>query len=82
MNILQLKKYCLIIKAEWQNKLSLFILFKEKLWKIKQKQLKIKEKNMTAIEEYENQLVESNTLKSDYSAKIIKNYLKKNLLLK
>ena len=37
---------------------------------------------MIAIEEYENQLVESNTLKSDYSAKIIKNYLKKNLLLK
>ena len=37
---------------------------------------------MTAIEEYENQLVESNTLKSDYSAKIIKNYLKKKLVAK
>ena len=44
MNILQLKKYCLLIKNKWKNKLNLLISLLVKLLKNKQKQLKIKEK--------------------------------------
>ena len=44
MNILQVKKYYLLIKEEQQNKLSLYIRFWEKLMKIKQKRLKSKKK--------------------------------------
>ena len=45
MNILQVKKVYLLIKEEWQNKLSLHIIHQEKLLKNKQKQLKNKDKN-------------------------------------
>ena len=45
MNILQVKKYYLLIKEEWQNKLSLLNVLWEKLLKNKQKQLKIKVKS-------------------------------------
>ena len=45
MNILQVKNVYLLIKEEWQNKLSLHILPWEKLLKNKQKQLKSKDKN-------------------------------------
>ena len=45
MNILQVKKVYLLIKEEWQNKLSLHILPQEKLLKNKQKQIKNKDKN-------------------------------------
>ena len=45
MNILQVKKYCVLIKDKQQNKLSLYILLQEKLWKDKQKRLKTKEKS-------------------------------------
>ena len=42
MNILQVKKYCHLIKTEQQNKLSLNILLQEMF--LKKKQLKDKEK--------------------------------------
>ena len=44
MNILQVRKYNLLIKEELQSKLGLHILYQEKLFKNKQKQLKNKEK--------------------------------------
>ena len=44
MNILQVRKYNLLIKEELQSKLGLHILYQEKLFKSKQKQLKNKEK--------------------------------------
>ena len=45
MNILQVKKYYLLIKEEWKNKLRLLILLWQKLLKNKQKQLKTKVKS-------------------------------------
>ena len=45
MNILQVKNVNLLIKEEWQNKLSLHILPWEKLLENKQKQLKSKDKS-------------------------------------
>ena len=45
VNILQMKKYYLLIKLEKYNKLSSLFLLQEKLLKNKQKQLKIKEEN-------------------------------------
>ena len=45
MNILQVKIYYVLIKEVQYDKLSLFILLQEKLWKNKQNQLKIKEEN-------------------------------------
>ena len=45
MNILQLKKYYVLIKVELQDKLSLLILLYEKLLKNQLKQLKVKVKS-------------------------------------
>ena len=45
VNILQGKKYYLMIKVQWHSRLSLLIFFLRKAIKNKQKQLKIKEKN-------------------------------------
>ena len=39
MNILQVNKYCLLIKDKQQNKLSFHILLQEKLLKSKQKNI-------------------------------------------
>ena len=52
MNFLQAKKSCHLIKGEQQNKLSLYILFQEKLLKNKQKQFKTKQ--IKAIEDNKN----------------------------
>ena len=49
MNVLQIKKYDPMIKVEQQNKLSLLILFQEKLLKNKQKQLNNKDKKVEAL---------------------------------
>ena len=46
MNILQVRKYNLLIKEELQSKLGSHILYQEKLFKNKQKQLKNKEKKI------------------------------------
>ena len=51
MNFLQVKKYYLLIKKEWQNMLSLHILHQEKLLKNKQKQLKSKGKKKQILKE-------------------------------
>ena len=69
MNILQVKKYRLLIKDKQQNKLSLYILFLEKLLKNKQKQLKSKEKKqIKSLEKHGKQLVQSNELiKKDFN---------------
>ena len=45
MNILQVKKYCLLTKDKGQNNLGLHVLHQEKLFKNKEKRLKRKEKN-------------------------------------
>ena len=45
MNILQAKKYCILIKNKQQNQQSLHILRQEKLLKNKQKRLKSNEGN-------------------------------------
>ena len=45
INTSQVKKYYLMIKSELQSKLSLLILFQEKLWKKKQKRFNMKEQN-------------------------------------
>ena len=69
MNILQVKKYRLLIKDKQQNKLSLYILFLEKLLKNKEKQLKSKEKKqIKSLEKHGKQLVQSNELiKKDFN---------------
>ena len=49
INMLQVKKYCLLIKVELRNKLSLIILLYKKFLKNKKRQMKIKVK---AIQEH------------------------------
>ena len=50
MNILQVKKYCHLIKTEQQNKLSLNILLQEMFLKNKKKKKQLKDKEKKQIE--------------------------------
>ena len=45
INMLQVKKYCFLIKVELRNKLSLIILLYKKFLKNKKRQMKIKVKS-------------------------------------
>ena len=49
MKILQVKKYCLLIKVELQSKSNLHILLQENLHKNKQKRLKITKKTTRCL---------------------------------
>ena len=82
--ILQVKKYCLLIKEESQKKLSLHILLQEKLYK-KTKAIEYQGKKQTkATEDNEKQLVESSIDRDSIPLvehkKCLINLLKKSLL--